>query len=140
MIEPKILPLVNAINNLGIVKTFSSCEGHYNKEEQRMMNRNKADVRFNALDNISLDTVEHFIVYLMTEFNFQHSFGPITLTGYKLYLPTTHPEKKYEVDYTFIVKIEPFDRFDESGTKRKETDVAILQATKLVNQYKHKFL
>ena len=32
-IEPDILPLVEALNNLGNVRTFSSCQGHLNKDK-----------------------------------------------------------------------------------------------------------
>lgn len=130
-IEPKILPLVNAINQLNIVKTFSSCEGHYEDDEQELMDRNKADVRFDPLPGIGLDKVERFITYLMTEFNKLYSFAPITLTGYKLYAPND----EYECDFTFVIELKPFDRFNSPLQNRKDTDKAIKGVIELVKKH-----
>lgn len=139
-IEPNILPLVNAINELGIVETFSSCQGHYTGQERQLIDKDKADVRFTGLDNISLDTIEYFITYLMTEFNYRYSFDPVILTAYKSYTPTMGSQDEYEVNFCFVIKIKPFDRFDEPDKKRTDTNLAILQATDIVNQYKVGFL
>jgi len=131
-IEPKILPLVDAINELSIVRTFSSCEAHYDEQDQEFMDRNKADVRFDPLPGVALEEIEVFITYLMTEFNNLHGFTPMTLTGYKLFMPNDD----YQPEFTFVIELEPFDRFDTAKNKRKGTDKAIAQATEIVKKYK----
>lgn len=131
-IEPKIKPLVDALNNNGICYTFSSCQGHYEDEEQEFMDRNHADVRFDLCDNISLEAVEHFLTFLITEFQNRHSCTPISLTAHKLYAPT----EDYSLDFVYVIELTPFDRFESSKTKREITDIAILQTTQIVNDYK----
>lgn len=76
LIEPRILPLVKAINETKLFRTFSSCEGYYNEDDQdQYMDRNRADVRFDPISDTTLETTEHFITYLMTEFNNRHGFS-----------------------------------------------------------------
>mgnify|MGYP001074007632 CR=1 FL=1 len=46
-IEPRIRPLVSALNATGLVTTFSSCEGHFGRVDKEPLNvREGADVRF----------------------------------------------------------------------------------------------
>ncbi len=52
VIEPRILPLVLALNETNLCQTFSSCEGHFHENEQLFPDRNKADVRFDLNDNV----------------------------------------------------------------------------------------
>jgi len=131
-IEEKIYPLVYEISNLNLFHTFSSCQGHFEDNEQELQDKNKADVRFELLDGTSIATAEHFITYLMTEFNNKYSFTPITLFGYKLY----SPDDDYEVDHIFVIELKPFDRFDNSKKKRREIDIAIINASDIVTKYK----
>jgi hypothetical protein len=134
-IEPGILPLVDAINSLNFLETFSSCEGHYEKEHQELMDRNKADVRFDPLPQVKLEKVEHFITYLITEFNREHGFDPITLTGHKMYAP----DDDYRPHFTFVLELSPFDRFYSPTKKRATTNIAIKQAVELIKKYKKEF-
>lgn len=131
-IEPNIKPLVDALNNLGILRTFSSCQGHYEESEQEFTDRNKADIRFHSHDNASDTDIEVFLNFLIVEFDNQHSFNPIYLHAYKLYTPNETGDKP---DFVYVVEIEPFDRFDNADKKRKDTDNAILQTTKIVKSY-----
>ncbi len=129
-IEPKILPLVEAINQLGLFKTFSSCEGHYLTNDQ-YMDRKHADVRFDPLPATSLEQTEHFLTFLITEFNNEHSFCPIMLSAHKLY----SPNNEYKSDFCFVIRFDPFDLFDKPMDKRTATDKAIKQATLIVQKY-----
>lgn len=135
-IESKIKPLVDAINNTKICLTTSSCQGHYTKKDQKFIDRNKSDVRFHPYNGTSVVTIEHFITYLITEFYNRHSFAPINLNGYKLYLP----DNNYEPDFVYIIELSPFDRHDNPSKKRKETNKAILQATDIVDEYTKTFI
>ena len=52
-IEYRILPLVNAINQTGLFRTISSCQGHFAPGEQTINDRNRADVRFERRKGVS---------------------------------------------------------------------------------------
>lgn len=134
-IEPKIKPLVDAMNNTKICWTFSSCQGHYCDEEQEFSDRNRADVRFDLKDGVSNNDAEHFMTYLITEFTNRHGFSPVIIKGYKLYAP----DDDYSTDYVYVVELSPFDRFETPTDKRNMTDKAILQATTIVNDYNNTF-
>lgn len=131
-IEEKILPLVAALNDTGILYTCSSCQGHFEESDQELQDRNKADVRFDPADNISLDEIEKFINYIFVEFNERESFSPISMRPYKLYIP--HQEGE-EADFVFVIELEPFDRFDAPLKKRVAIDNAINVLTVIVREY-----
>lgn len=132
LIEKGILPLVKAINETNLFSSFSSCEGHFGDNEQdQCMDRNKADVRFDPESSTSLGQIEHFITYLITEFNNKHGFDPIVLTGYKSYAP----DDNYNSNFFFVIQLAPFDRSVSSRQKRHDTDRAVLQAAEVVRQY-----
>src|SRR3989344_9440284 len=50
-IEPGIKPLVNILNEVPFIRTFSSCEGHFDKSELEHM----AYVQFHATDAAELE-------------------------------------------------------------------------------------
>ncbi len=134
-IEPKIKPLVQSLNNIGILTTFSSCQGHFEPEDQELMDRNHADVRFDPKKSVSEQEIDLFLTYLMTEFNNRHSFAPVGLRAYKLFTPCFE-ENNIEVDAIYIIELIPFDRFDTGDEKRKYIDIAIPQAVKIVDEWK----
>ena len=57
-IEPGIWPLVDALNAMGLVRTFSSCEGHFNPDQQTLVDRNLAYVRFVPTEGTPVEQVE----------------------------------------------------------------------------------
>ena len=130
-IEHGIKPLVDALNNTGMVKTFSSCEGHYTIDEQVLQDRNKADVRFDPCENILLTEIEHFITYLITSFEIKFSFSPITFISYKLYCPND----SFTPDFLFVFELKPFNRFSTPDEKKRNTNKAIIQLSRLVEEY-----
>ncbi len=132
-IEPQILPLVQALNSTGLVHTFSSCQGHFDTYN-RFHNHHKADVRFDPADGISDYDIEKFISSIITRFNNQHSFSPVTLTAHKLYAPINPGEDK-EIDYVYVLELIPFDQGVSPEEKRRDIDKAILDATDIVNGY-----
>ncbi len=134
-IEPKILPLVTAINNTKICHTFSSCEGHFSSRDKDFMDRSCADVRFDPEKDVPLEKIEHFLTFLITEFNHLNSFSPIKLYAYKLYTP----DDNYYPDFVFVIILEPFDRLDLPGKKRRDIDKAILSAANIVDEYSRLF-
>jgi len=97
-IEPKILPLVQALNSTGLVYTFSSCQGHFD-QFHRFKDKNKAEVRFYPEDNSSKNEIEKFFCYLLSKFNDQYGFSPVILSAYKLYT-SLKPNENETVDLT----------------------------------------
>lgn len=128
MIEPGILPLVETLNATGLVQTFSSCEGHYGPDEQTLVDRNHAYVRFVPAPDVSVGQVEELITGLLTRFKARHGLVPITLTGYKLYTAIDDEA----IDKTFVLELRPFNRFDSADRKRADTDRAVAQVVNLL--------
>jgi hypothetical protein len=129
-IELRIRPLVDAVNATGVVRTFSSCEGHYAPNEQTLVDRNRAEIRFVPAINKSAGEVEQLLTYLLTTFKQQHGILPIHLTGYKLYTPIDETS----IEETFVLELRPFNRFDPPDRKRADTDRAIEQVVRLLQK------
>lgn len=133
-IEPRIRPLVDALNATGIVRTFSSCEGHYGSDEQTLVDRNRADVRFIPAPDTTVEEVERLLGYVLTHFKARHGLIPVHVIGYKLYTPVD-PDTLEE---TFVLELRPFNRFDPPDRKRADTDRAIEQVIQLVAPAGHR--
>lgn len=128
-IEPKIRPLVEALNHTGLVRTFSSCEGHFALDEQTLVDRNQAEVRFVPAEGISTEAVETMLARLLTRFKSGHGLIPVHLIGYKLYTPLDDES----TEETFVLQLRPFNRFDPPDRKRSDTDRAIGQVIILLS-------
>lgn len=130
-IELNIRPLVDALNAIGLVRTFSSCEGHFSADEQTLVDRNHAYVRFVPAEGAPAEAVELFLAYLLTHFKARHGLIPINLMAYQLYTPIDDEA----VDQTFVLELRPFNRFDPPDRKRADTDRAIEQVSHLITLY-----
>ncbi|SFC92573.1 hypothetical protein [Spirosoma endophyticum] len=127
-IEPKIRPLVDALNATGLVRTFSSCEGHFAPNEQTLVDRNHAEVRFVPADGIAVGEVEKLLAYVVTRFKSRHGLLPVNVTAHKLYTPLDSEA----IEETFVLQLRPFNRFDPPDQKRADMDRAIAQVEKLI--------
>lgn len=129
-IEPRILPLVTAINQTGLFITFSSCEGHFEPSQQTIDDRNRADVRFERKKGVSEKRANDFLYFLVNEY----PLGLIRagLSVYKVYAPF-HPLNT--ADYVYVIQIEPYDRFDTPERKRAETDEGIDMLLNIIHKY-----
>lgn len=125
--EPHIRPLVEALNQTGLLRTFSSCEGHYAPAEQTFQDRNRAYVKFVPAPHIPEQTIEQWLGRLLIQFKIRHGYLPVHLTGYKLYTPTDDA-----IETSFTLELMPFNRFDRPETKRADTNRAIQQVTALL--------
>lgn len=126
--EPKIRPLVEALNQTGLVQTFSSCEGHYEPEEQRFQDRNLAYVKFVPATGASAnEPVERWLGALLVQFKVWHGYMPMHLIGYKSFTPTDDV-----IEVSFTLELKPFNRFDSPAVKRADTDRAIEQVVRLI--------
>ncbi len=132
-IEPRILPLVNAINQTGLFTTFSSCEGHFSPGEQTIDDRNRADVRFERKKGISEKIANAFLYFLVN----QYPLGLIRagLSVYKIYT-LFHPLNN--ADYVYVIEIEPYNRFDPPECKRAETDEGVDMLLSIITKYQEK--
>ncbi len=126
-LEPRIRPLVEALNNTGLVRTFSSCEGHYEPAEQTFQDRNRAYVKFIPAPGIAESAVEQWLGSLLIQFKISHGYLPVHLTGSKNFTPTDDT-----VETSFTLEFIPFNRFDPPDTKRADTNRAIGQVTALL--------
>ncbi len=129
-IEPRILPLVEALNQTGIVQTFSSCEGHYEPHEQTLADRNLAFVRFVPAPGMAIEQVEMWLTEVLAMFKDRHGLLPMHLLGYQAYTPIGEGQ----TERTFVLELRPFSRFEPPDTKRTDTDRAIGQVVRLVRE------
>ncbi len=123
-IEPGILPLVEALNATGLVRTFSSCEGHFGPSEQTLrsvatVDRNHAYVRFVLAEGITSEQVETAMGQWLIAYKKKHGLMPVRVIGYKLFTPVDD-----EIDVTFVLELHPFNRFDSPETKRDDVNRA----------------
>jgi hypothetical protein len=131
-IEPRILPLVDALKATGLVQTFSSCEGHYRPEEQTIVDRNRAEVRFVPAEGATVKQVEDLLTYVLTRFKTRHGLIPVQLGAHKQYTPID----ENTVEETFVLDLRPFNRFDPPDRKRSDTDRAIEQVVKAIFEFR----
>ena len=75
-IEPGILPLVESLNQTGLVQTFSSCEGHFGAEEQTIVDQNHAYVRFVPAEGITPEQVETALGKWLIAYKKKHGLMP----------------------------------------------------------------
>ena len=127
-IEPRIRPLVDALKATGLVQTFSSCEGHFSPDEQTLVDRNHAEVRFVPAEGVTNEAVEKLLTYLLTRFKAHHGLLPVTVTAHKLYTPIDEEA----MEETFVLQLRPFNRFDPPNRKRDDTDWVIRQVVDLL--------
>jgi hypothetical protein len=129
-IEPGIRPLVQVLNQTGVVVTFSSCEGHYEPIDPTARDRRHAEVRFLPAPGILADTVEQFMGQLLVGFKEKHGILPIQLIGYKLFTPTDVGQ----LDTTFVLELRPFLRLDPPAIQRADTNRAVWQVVRLIDR------
>jgi hypothetical protein len=130
VIEPRILPLVTAINQTGLFTTFSSCEGHFEPNQQTIDDLDRADVRFERRKWVSEKRANDFLYFLVNKY----PLGLIRagLSVYKIYAPF-HPLNT--ANYVYVIQIEPYDRFDTPERKRAETDEGIDTLLSIIHKY-----
>lgn len=127
-IEPRIRPLSDALNQTGLLRTFSSCEGHFDPHEQTLTDRNHAYVQFVPADGIPHETVETWLGNLLIRVKEKHGLLPVTVVAHKRYTPVEDA-----IEETFVLELRPFNRFDPPAQKRADIDRAIEQVRVLTD-------
>src|SRR3990170_286137 len=68
IIERRIRTLVDALNNTGLVVTFSSCEGHFGETERvGFKDREMAEVWFELAQGVSENDLEKLFGHLISK-------------------------------------------------------------------------
>ena len=104
-IEPKIAPLVKAINASRIFKTFSSCQGHFGKRGKAIyINREKAEIRCNIAKGVSESEAAALISHVLFDHVKSESQWRAQLHIYKEFICL----ERDSLEYYFVFEIRPF--------------------------------
>jgi hypothetical protein len=120
-IEPRIRPLVDALNATALVRTFTSCEGHYGYRGRAgdFTNREQANVGFFVREGVP----EEDLVRLFGQVLHQYELGGVkdaVFTVAKHYAPGLDASDGPVVYFDFTVR--PSNPRSSNAAKRKSTD------------------
>lgn len=138
IIEPLILPLVDALNETGLLETFSSCQGHFGEEEEpdTLNDRTKADVRAYLRDGASEKDVEELILHVLSDHMDDSMKWGAVLSISKQYIADPREEGVLQpLDYYFLFTLQPFDRGAPDTEKRQVVSTLIAETTSSVKQH-----
>jgi hypothetical protein len=137
-IEPLIRPLVDALNDTGLMETFSSCQGHFGEDHDpdNINDRTKANVRAYFLPDVPEDKVEHLICWVLSD----HMDDPVKwdarLTVAKEYIADPRENGVLQpLDAILVFELSPFDRTVSDPTKRNVVNKLIERTTASVREY-----
>src|SRR5712691_10445236 len=123
-IEPRIKPLVDALNNTELVSTFSSCEGHFGfYDPQDFTDKEKADLRFDPEEGVSEREIELFFSYVLEKYEESGQMHKSALSIYKKY--TSLSKGEMPIDFVYVLEIRPFNPYITNEEKRNIVDDAI---------------
>jgi len=134
IIEPRIRPLVDAINDMGLAVTFSSCEGHFGEDLPVGFNdREMADVCFELKEGTSEAELEKLFGHVIGRHVNSSLMWKATLRVHKEYVPGDKSD--YIPGHVFVFLIRPFDPDVSARTKRKNVDLVIKQTVDSIKEY-----
>lgn len=129
VIEPKIKPLVDVLNRTKLLVTFSSCQGHFARSEQRMQDRNFADVRFQLAPAAKEEDLQMLLEFVISEV--YHRDPPVFVDSYKKYIPQVSTNYDGPI---WVIQITPHRRLDSPQKKRQYTDQGISVVVDMVKK------
>lgn len=132
-IEPRIRPLVDALNATGLVETFTSCEGHYGHRRRLgdFTNRAQASVGFVLREGVGDEELARLFGGLFPERPLPGADGT-ELTLAKHHVPGLDGAGKPEV--FFELSVRPLDPRASSLAKRTATDHMLAVITRGVER------
>jgi hypothetical protein len=131
-IEPKIAPLVKAINASRIFKTFSSCQGHFGKRRKGIYtNREKAEIRCNLAKGVSESEAEILISRVLFDHVNSESKWHAQLHIYKEFICL----ERDSLEHYFVFEIRPFNPNDSNAIKRSKVNKVILEVTESIKTH-----
>ena len=130
-IEPGIRALVDAVNETGLVQTFTSCEGHYGVRAPPgdFTDRERACVRFFLGDDTSEDDLQHFFGKVLADYE-RHEVAEASFCIGKRFESGLDGSDSTEAYYEFQVR--PRNRNASDAEKRRITDHALAVITACV--------
>ena len=127
-IEPRIKPLVDVLNKVDYIKTFSSCEGHYSDENSYGMDKREyAEVMFNVQDEKKFEGLARLILE-KTVYDWPDAITDINKRYYVV-------PGNSSLNYNWRVTITPFKENGSNDKKRQITDKFIQRITSIVENY-----
>ena len=133
-IEPRIHPLVDALNATGLVTTFSSCEGHFGETgREASTDRSKAEVGFELNDGVSEAELEKLFGHLIGNHVNSPLMWKAILLIVKAFMPSD--ESDYVADHVFAIEIRAFNPHESDDVKRANVDLVIDQTVQSIQQY-----
>jgi len=130
-IEPRILPLVVALNSSGLFETFSSCEGHFGRREHR--DRQQAEIRMYALTGVAENVIEAFCHKVLLDFINSPTQWHSLLSIRKEYVALNEPPKP--LTSYFVFEIKPFNARESPRKKREHVDTLLHEVTASVERH-----
>ena len=133
-IELRILPLVKAINETGLFRTFSSCEGHFGHHDpDNFTDMENANVSFDPVEGISEDRIESFFARVFADHRNSQTKWEATLSICKYYVPSE--EGRLPIQYHYRFEIHPFNPYESNEEKRRHVDILIEEVTNNVRRH-----
>jgi hypothetical protein len=132
-IEPRIRPLVDALNATALVRTFTSCEGHYGYRARAgdFTDREQANVGFFVRDGV----IEEDLVRLFGKVLHEHELRGVkdaVFTVAKHYAPGLDAGDGPVAYFDFTVR--PSNPHSSNAAKRKSTDDSLALITGAVER------
>lgn len=124
-IEPRIRPLVDALNATGLVETFTSCEGHYDGAGGC---REQAHVGFVLREGVAEEDLVRFLESIVPDPRLCGA-AEAELTIAKHHVP---PIEGARPEVFFEVVVRPLDARAPSASKRSETDRMLALVTRVI--------
>jgi len=131
-IEPRIRPLVEALNGTGLFTTFSSCEGHFEAGDD-LAGKGRAAVCFHALKDVTEARVEEFFTEILAAYLNSLGEWGAGLSVMKIYVPNA--ERAVPLEYFYAFEIRPFNPRASSEAKRKAVDDLIREISRRVRDH-----
>jgi hypothetical protein len=137
-IEPGIRPLVDALNETGLLETFSSCEGHFGEENSTgdFSDRTKAEVRAYVRNGVAEGDVEQLVLHVLSDHMDGNLKWEASLHVWKEYIADPRDDNLTQpLDSFFVFTICPFDPQGSDTLKRHVVDKLITATAASVRQH-----
>lgn len=137
-IEPRIRPLVDALNETHLIETFSSCQGHFGEPQSPddFTDRTKAHVRAYFLPEVPEGDVEDLILRILSDYMDDSTKWEAHLTISKQYIADPRENGVSQaLDAILVVELWPFNPNTSALEKRRAVDRLIEETTVSVRAY-----
>jgi hypothetical protein len=127
VIESRIKPPVDILNELDFVDTYSSCEGHYHERDPQ---HHRANVLFWLNGRHSEGAVEDFARFVLARTCEGWSERHVELLKHYVMMPGYD-----ELETQYELRITPFSQLAPADVRREQTDDGIACCVEAVRKY-----